>query len=138
MEVAMQRRRRLIAGLLALAAAACAGVATVPFTASVGSDPRLPPPQRELIPTVNIAEAKGWPPNMAPVSPAGLTVTRFAGQLEHPRWLHVLPNGDVLVAESAAPPRPEDGKGVKGFFMKTMMKKAGSAVPSANRITLLR
>jgi glucose/arabinose dehydrogenase len=134
----MQPRRGMIAGLLAVAAAACSGVATVPFQASVGPDPRLPPPTRELIPTVNIAEAKGWPANMAPVSPAGLTVTRFAEKLEHPRWLHVLPNGDVLVAESAAPPRPEDGKGIKGFFMKTLMKEAGSAVPSANRITLLR
>ena len=133
----MQRRLGIIAGL-ALVAAACGGVATVPYRASVGPEPQLPPAKRELIPTVNIAEAKGWPANTAPVSPAGLTVTRFAGELEHPRWLHVLPNGDVLVAETAAPPRPEDGKGVKGFFMKIMMKKAGSAVPSANRITLLR
>ena len=133
----MQRRRGIIVGL-ALVAAACADMAAVPYRASVGSEPQLPPAKRELIPTVNIAEATGWPANTAPVSPAGLTVTRFAGGLEHPRWLHVLPNGDVLVAETAAPPRPEDGKGVKGFFMKIMMKKAGSAVPSANRITLLR
>ena len=68
----------------------------------------------------------------------GLSVTTFAEGLEHPRWLHVLPNGDVLVAESAAPQQPELGKGIKGFFMKLFMKKAGSAVPSANRITLLR
>ena len=68
----------------------------------------------------------------------GLSVTAFAEGLEHPRWLLVLPNGDVLVAESAAPPQPELGKGIKGFFMKLFMKKAGSAVPSANRITLLR
>jgi glucose/arabinose dehydrogenase len=68
----------------------------------------------------------------------GLSVTAFAEGLEHPRWLHVLPNGDVLIAESAAPPQPELGKGIKGFFTKLFMKKAGSAVPSANRITLLR
>jgi glucose/arabinose dehydrogenase len=72
------------------------------------------------------------------VPAAGLSVTAFASGLDHPRWLLVLPNGDVLVAETAGPPRPEDGKGLKGWFMKMFMKKAGSAVPSANRITLLR
>jgi glucose/arabinose dehydrogenase len=62
----------------------------------------------------------------------------FADGLEHPRWLYVLPNGDVLVAETNAPPRPEEGKGLKGAIMKRAMAKAGAAVPSANRITLLR
>jgi hypothetical protein len=47
----------------------------------------------------------------------------------------VLPNGDVLVAESNAPPKPEDGKGLKGMIMKLVMKRAGAGVPSANRIT---
>jgi glucose/arabinose dehydrogenase len=65
-------------------------------------------------------------------------VNAFASGLDHPRWLHVLPNGDVLVAESDAPPRPDDGKGIKGFFMKMFMKRAGSGTPSANRISLLR
>jgi glucose/arabinose dehydrogenase len=69
---------------------------------------------------------------------AGLTVTAFAQALDHPRWLYVLPNGDVLVAETNAPPRPEQGKGLKGWFFKRFQKKAGGAVPSANRITLLR
>jgi glucose/arabinose dehydrogenase len=69
---------------------------------------------------------------------AGTTVTAFARALDHPRWLYVLPNGDVLVAETNAPPRPEDGKGIKGWFFKRYQKKAGGAVPSANRITLLR
>ena len=68
----------------------------------------------------------------------GLAVTAFATGLDHPRWLHVLPNGDVLVAESAAPPQPELGQGIRGLFMSIFMKKAGAAVPSANRITLLR
>jgi glucose/arabinose dehydrogenase len=67
-----------------------------------------------------------------------MTVTAFATGLDHPRWLYVLPNGDVLVAETNAPPRPEDCKGIKGWFMKRFMKIAGAAVPSANRITLLR
>jgi glucose/arabinose dehydrogenase len=72
------------------------------------------------------------------VAALGTQVVAFADGLDHPRWLYVLPNGDVLVAESAAPERPEDGKGIKGFFMRQALKRAGSAVPSANRITLLR
>jgi glucose/arabinose dehydrogenase len=75
---------------------------------------------------------------MKPAAPAGVRVVAFASGLEHPRWLYVLPNGDVLVAETAAPPRPEDGKGIRGVMMKKYMTKAGSVVPSANRITLLR
>jgi glucose/arabinose dehydrogenase len=67
-----------------------------------------------------------------------MTVTAFADQLDHPRWLYVLPNGDVLVAETNAPPSPEGNKGIKGWFFKRFQKKAGAAVPSANRITLLR
>ena len=47
-----------------------------------------------------------------------LAVSAFASGLDHPRWLYVLPNGDVLVAETNAPPRPDDGKGIKGWFMK--------------------
>jgi glucose/arabinose dehydrogenase len=87
---------------------------------------------------VNIATAKGWPAGRAPVAAAGLAVNAFATGLDHPRWLYVLPNGDVLVAETNAPPRPEDRKGLKGWFMGKAMKRAGAAVPSANRITLLR
>lgn len=65
-------------------------------------------------------------------------MTLFASDLDHPRWLYVLPNGDVLVAETNAPPRPDDGKGIRGLVFNYFMKKAGAAVPSANRITLLR
>ena len=98
----------------------------------------MPEPTRTLLPTVNIAPAIGWPPGAAPTAAAGLAVAAYAGGLDHPRWLHVLPNGDVLVAETNAPPRPEEGQGVKGWVMKLVMKRAGAGVPSANRITLLR
>src|SRR4029079_18723016 len=81
---------------------------------------------------------KGWPAGATPVSAAGTSVVPFARGLDHPRWVYVLPNGDVLVAETNAPPRPEDGKGIRGWFFKRYQKKAGGAVPSANRITLLR
>jgi glucose/arabinose dehydrogenase len=126
-------------GLLAVAGAAgCGESAKLPLSAGVGPDPTLPPPNRTVVPTLHIAPAKGWPEGAKPVAAAGTTVTAFATSLDHPRWLYVLPNGDVLVAESNAPPKPEDYKGIKGWITKLMMKRAGSGAPSANRITLLR
>ncbi len=98
----------------------------------------MPPPNKTLIPTVHVATAGSWPAGKTPVAANGMRVSAFATGLSHPRWLLVLPNGDVLVAESNAPERPEDGKGVKGWVMKQLMKKAGAGTPSANRITLLR
>jgi len=104
----------------------------------MGPDPVLPPPDVSVIPTVNIAPAKGWPVGASPQSPAGTHVTRFAEGLDHPRWVYVLPNGDVLVAETNAPPKPDDEKGIKGWIMRMMMARSGAGSPSANRITLLR
>jgi glucose/arabinose dehydrogenase len=121
-----------------LAMSACVASAPSAQPVGVGPDPKLPAPQKSLLPTVKVAEAKGWPAGAKPQAAAGLAVNAFATGLDHPRWLHVLPNGDVLVAESNAPPKPEDGKGIKGMVMKFMMKKAGAGTPSANRITLLR
>jgi glucose/arabinose dehydrogenase len=117
---------------------ACAETARLPLTAGMGPDPVLPEPVQSVIPTVQIAPAQGWPHGTSPTSPAGGQVTAFATNLDHPRWIHVLPSGDVLVAESNAPPRPQEGKGIKGRVMTRMMKKAGAAAPSANRIMLLR
>jgi glucose/arabinose dehydrogenase len=87
---------------------------------------------------VHVVTAKGWTNGDRPVAAEGTTVTAFAQGLDHPRWLYVLPNGDVLVSETNAPPRPDDNKGLKGWFFKRFQKKAGGAVPSANRVTLLR
>ena len=126
--------------LLAAAAAVLAGCgdeATLTVSAGTGANPTLPPPRQSLFPTVNIAPAQGWPPGAAPIPAKGLKVTAYATDLDHPRWLFVLPDGDVLVAETNAPPRPEDGKGIKGWIMNLIMKRAGAGVPSANRITLL-
>jgi glucose/arabinose dehydrogenase len=126
--------------VLALAAlVGCGAVAQSAPNAGIGPNPQLPEPQKQIIPTVNIAEAVGWPQGVRPVAPAGFRVTAFGSALDHPRWVYVLPNGDVLVAESNAPPKPEDTpKSIKGEVMKQVMKKAGAGVPSANRITLLR
>ena len=138
-------RRRCGTPLAALAAAvlivnlaACGEATILPPAADMGATPTLPKPVKTLIPTVNIAPAKGWPEGLMPTPMAGLQVTALASNLDHPRWVYVLPNNDVLVAESNAPPKPEDGKGLKGWAMKLVMKRAGAGVPSANRITLLR
>jgi len=118
--------------------AACGETATLPVAAGMGPSPRLPPPNKTLLPTVHIAPAQGWAGGTRPVPGNGASVSALATGLDHPRWLYVLPNGDVLVAETNAPPKPEDGKGIKGFVMKQLMKRAGAGTPSANRITLLR
>jgi glucose/arabinose dehydrogenase len=129
--------------LLALAAAAallagCGDVATLTVGAGTGPRPTLPPPNKTLLPTVNIAPARGWAEGATPIAAEGMRVTAFARGLDHPRWIHVLPNGDVLVAETNAPPKPEDHKGLRAWVMGLVMKKAGAGTPSANRLTLLR
>ena len=118
--------------------AACGETATLPWTAGTGPDPQLPSPRRTLLPTVQTAKAVGWSDGGKPTPAAGLRVDAFATGLDHPRWLYVLPNGDVLVAETNAPPKPDDARGVRGLVMKLVMKGAGAGVASPNRITLLR
>src|SRR5512137_323587 len=121
----------LVASLLLLGLAGCGHRATLPENAGFGPTPTLPPPQPTLIPTVQIAPAKGWPSGTTPVAAAGLTVHAYATGLDHPRWLLVLPNGDVLVAESNGPPRPDDSRGIKGWAANLIMERAGATVPSA-------
>jgi len=104
----------------------------------MGPAPVIPPPRTSLIPQINVVESIGWGAGESPVAAAGLATNAFASGLDHPRWLHVLPNGDVLVAETNAPPRPDQATGIRGWFFKRFQRKAGGAVPSANRITLLR
>ena len=130
--------RVVVTAASAFVLSGCGETAHLPVTAGMGTSPTLPAPTQTLIPTVHVAKATGWPADGAPVPVAGTVVKRFAEGLDHPRWLYVLPNGDVLVAESNAPPRPEDGTGVKGWFMKLFMRSAGATTPSADRITLLR
>ena len=103
-----------------------------------GPHPVLPAPDKQFIPTVNVAPVQRWTAGQHPAVAAGLAIRAYARGLDHPRWLYVLPNGDVLVAETNAPPKPDDSKGIKGAIMQMQMKKAGAATPSANRITLLR
>jgi glucose/arabinose dehydrogenase len=117
----------------------CGAPARLPVNAGVGPEPTLPPPATSLIPVVKVATAVAWPAGVTPTPAADLQVAAFARDLDHPRWLYVLPNGDVLVAETNAPPSEKPGVGgIKGWFFKRFQKKAGGAVPSADRITLLR
>ena len=129
---------RLLVGLLLQNLIACGEATTLPELNGFGPHPTLPSPNQPLFPIVNIAVSKPWASDARPTAAAGLTVNAFAADLDHPRWLYVLPNGDVLVAETNAPPKPGDNKGLKGWFMKQAMSVAGSVSPSANRITLLR
>ena len=135
---AERKLRTLVPVVVLVAAAGCGSSARLPVSAGIGRQPALPKPEKSLIPIVNVVDAKGWRANATPTAAEGTVVTAFARGLDHPRWLYVLPNGDVLVAETNAPPRPDDAKGIKGWFFKRFQKKAGGAVPSANRITLLR
>ena len=134
----MSATRTALALLLALPLGACGDRAKLDVAQGMGPAPQLPKPVHPLIPTIKVAEAVHWPQGAKPVAAPGLVVQPFAQGLDHPRWLAVLPNGDVLVAETNAPPRPRDGRGLKGWFFKMFQRKAGGAVPSANRITLLR
>ena len=111
-------------------------VASPPET--VGPTPTIKPVDKHLIPTVQVAKAIGWKPGAKPMAAPGIAINAFASGLNHPRWLYVLPNGDVLVAETNAPPKPDDSKGLKGKVMGAVQKKAGAAAPTANRIVLLR
>ena len=129
------------AAALALCAALLAGcgdTAKLPAEAGMGPTPTLPAPHPTLLPTVHIAPALGWPAGVLPRAAPGLQVAAFATGLDHPRWMLVLPNGDVLVAESNAPPRPESNPGLRGWVMRQVMGRAGAGTPSADRITLLR
>lgn len=122
----------------ALLLTACGEESSLPQTATTGPNPKLEKPKEQYFPTVNIAEAKGWPEGGKPTAGQGLTVAAFAGGLDHPRWIYVLPNGDVLVAETNKPEGSGGRGGIAGWVMGKVMQKAGAGVPSADRITLLR
>lgn len=137
MPVSSRSTRPLVIALT-LGLGGCGTPSTLPSGASTGPNPVLPAPEQSLIPTVDIAPAEGWAADASPTPASGMVVTRLADGLQHPRWLLVLPNGDVLVAESNAPPGKSGNDGIKGKVMGIVMKRAGAGVPSADRISLLR
>src|ERR1700734_3284307 len=134
-------RNRLLAAFavsLALLLAGCNEQETATVGQTFGPKPTLVEPEKSLVPTVNVAKAIGWPAGGKPVAADGMVVNAFATGLDHPRTVYVLPNGDVLVAETNAPSRPDEEKGIKGWITKLVMGRAGADTTSANRITLLR
>jgi glucose/arabinose dehydrogenase len=132
------KSRTIVLSILSLSLAACGDEAKLPEQAAIGINPVLPAPTSTIIPTINIAPAKGWPAGMKPTPASDLSVEAYATGLDHPRWLYVLPNGDVLVAETNAPSRPEEERGVRSWIMRKVQARAGAGVPSPNRIMLLR
>ncbi|HET7334662.1 MAG TPA: sorbosone dehydrogenase family protein [Rhizomicrobium sp.] len=121
---------------LALALSAC-GDGSPPPQSNFGKDPKITAPTAGIIPTINIPSPAPWPKGEMPKAPAGFTVQRFADGLDHPRWLYLLPNGDVLVAESSTEPPKSDApfmKKVENFFMN----RAGAVRPSPDKVILLR
>src|SRR5437868_6638180 len=109
----------------AVALAGCGEAARLPEQASMGPTPRLAEPEHRLLPTVNIADIERWPQGKQPQAPQGWRVTAFAQDLTHPRWLCVLPNGDVLVAETNKPAdSPPEPQKIRGFMFKFLEKKA--------------
>ncbi len=131
-------RHVLAAAVAVLSLSACGEKATLPVASGMGAAPALPSPHPTALPTVHVAPVDRWAAGATPKAAPGLRVAAFAAGLDHPRWLYVLPNGDVLVAETNSPPKPDDNKGFRGWAQGLLMGRAGATVPSANRITLLR
>ena len=104
---------------------------------AVGQAPTIPAARPQgAFPSLKMPTAKGWAPGHKPVAAAGLQVNAFATGLDHPRWLHVLPNGDVTVSEACFLPGP--AKSLFDHAMVSTMRRAAAVGVSPNRITLLR
>ncbi|MBV9811262.1 MAG: sorbosone dehydrogenase family protein, partial [Acetobacteraceae bacterium] len=103
-----------------------------------GSAPAIPKAKPQgPIPTLKMPTARGWRDGEKPTAAPGLAVNAFAANLTHPRWIYVMPSGDVLVAEATSVPRNRP-RGVFDYAMQTTMERAGAVAPSPNRIVLLR
>jgi glucose/arabinose dehydrogenase len=128
----------LAAAIGVVVVSSCAKHARLDAVQTTGPSPTLPPPEEALVPEVKISPAVGWKAGEKPTPAPGVRVTAFATGLVHPRWLYVLPNGDVLVAETNRPPTPDPENPIREAFMKKAFRQAGADVKSPNRITLLR
>lgn len=135
----MSHRRSALAAALAvslLAGAGCGEKPTLPIEQRTGPSPTLPAPQKSVLPTLKTPKAGAWSPGDAPAVPAGFVVNRFAERLDHPRWVYVLPNGDVLAALSSTEPKP--AKSIMEFVENLVQKRVGAQQPSPDQIVLLR
>ena len=123
---------------ISLTVTACGVPARVPVAEQTGPRPVIPKPSVSLIPVMKVVTPKRWTVEQTPTAANDLAVKAFARDLNHPRSIFVLPNGDVLVAETNAPRRPDDGKGIKGFFFRFFQSRSGGGAPNENRLVLLR
>jgi glucose/arabinose dehydrogenase len=136
------RAALLVSLLAALALAGCDDEASdFDVAEQIGPDPVLPEPRRELVAQVKVAEVVGWADGETPNVPEGLSVSAYATGLAHPRTVHTLPNGDVLVVQSRGPSgkpvqRPKDV--IRGWIMAMAQGGGGGAQAPSNLITLLR
>lgn len=131
-------RTSTVAGVFLLLAAC--GEDNFDVSQQIGADPVLPPPSQSLVPGLKVAEVVGWQQGQTPTAPEGLIVTAYAADLANPRTVHTLPNGDVLVVQSKAPPgkplnRPKD---IIRDFIMAMAAGSGGEERETNLITLLR
>ena len=121
----------------ALILAACGGGDPDPIGKTTGPDPRLEAPKVQTLPTIKTADPIGWAEGEAPAAPEGFTVNAFARDLNHPRQVFVMDNGDVLIAESSS--EPSEGGGIRGFFERRIMGNAGALEDeSPDNLILLR
>ena len=141
----MSTRRKIILAILAAILVIAVVVfflvrgnaAELSVAAVSGTDPQLGEPAGGIFPTVAIAEPVGWADSELPIAAEGLVVQRFADGLDHPRVLHALPNGDVLVSLTRAPAKESNG-GIMSWISNLLMSRAGATGESADQILLMR
>lgn len=134
----MQKRLLSVCFSMLFTVIACGNMTDLSSTEVIGPNPELPLPNPTLIPTVQIASAVGWPDGAKPVVAKGLQIIAFAENLQHPRWLYELPNGDILVAETNQPAKANSQWSLRNWIAGIFMKRAGAGVATANQISLLR
>lgn len=142
----MSKTRKFLIGLvaflviiaIALFVLTRGDTADLSFSEVTGLDPTLEEPNAEAIPTVQIAKPVGWKDGELPVAADGLTVSRFAEGLEHPRVLYALPNGDILTTLTRSPKAEGEGGGITAFIAGILLERAGALGDSPEQIVLLR
>jgi glucose/arabinose dehydrogenase len=126
---------------MALALAGCENDDATDPKDQMGPNPKLPEARQYLVPPMNVAKVVGWQKDEKPSVPADLQISAYATGFKHPRFVYTLPNGDVLVVESGAPPaasvkRPKDF--IMGLLQSLATSGGGGDDKPGNRITLLR
>ncbi len=131
-----QLNRSLLAVALVMVLASCDQGATIEPNKQIGPNPELPQAQNFLLPPMQVPKGVPWQEGEMPKVAVGLKIEKVAEGLMHPRQVYVLPNNDVLVAESNGPPKPTTQP--KQLITGVIKNASGKGGPGGNRITLLR